>query len=144
MIADGSSSALWMKGSRTILGIVVVHLFTLSMAAASMINLTGTEWEFPEETAKAAPFLQFRSDGKVGGSTGCNRFTGTYSQDGHALIIGMLATTRRACPPKLMEREQWFLAMLAKVRRAEANNLELTLKDTDRKVLAKLTRRDVN
>lgn len=109
-----------------------------------MINLIGTEWGFPEETGKTAPFLQFRSDGKVGGSTGCNRFTGTYSQDGDALVIGMLATTRRACLPDMMKREQQFLIMLEKVRRAEASHLELTLKDTDGNVLAELKRRDAD
>ena len=37
--------------------------------------------------------MQFRSDGKVGGHSGCNRFTGTYTQKDDTL-----ATTRMACP----------------------------------------------
>jgi heat shock protein HslJ len=80
----------------------------------------------------------------VGGSTGCNRFIGSYSQDGHALTIGTLATTRRACLPDVMKREQQFLVMLERVRRAEANHSTLTLTDTDGNVLAELKRRDAD
>jgi heat shock protein HslJ len=116
----------------------------MSAAAANMINLAGTEWGFPGEIGKTARFLQFRSDGKVAGSTGCNRFTGSYSQDGHALTIGTLATTRRACLPEAMQREQQFLAMPRNVRHAEGTRLELTLKDADGNALAELVRRHPN
>jgi heat shock protein HslJ len=80
--------------------------------AANPADLAGTEWVFPGEVGKTARFIQFRSDGKMGDSTGCNRFTGSYSQDGYALTIGTLAT--RACPPDVMKREQQFLVMLEK------------------------------
>jgi heat shock protein HslJ len=80
----------------------------------------------------------------VGGSTGCNRFSGSYSQDGYALTIGILATTRRACLPDLMKREQQFLLMLDKVRSVEAHHPTLTLKDTDENALAELKRRDAD
>jgi len=130
---------------RTLFGLLVIPLFAVSATAASLITLAGTEWGFPEETgSEAARSLQFRSGGKVAGSTGCNRFTGSYSQDGYALTIGTLATTRRACLPKVMKRGQQFLAILEKVRRAEANHSKLTLKDTDGNVLAELKRRDAH
>jgi heat shock protein HslJ len=111
-------------------------------AEASMINLAGTEWGFSEEAGRTARFIQFGSDGRVSGSTGCNRFSGAYSQDGDALTIGTLATTRRACLPEVMQREQQFLALLGKVHHAEGTYLKLTLKGSDRDVLAELVRRD--
>jgi heat shock protein HslJ len=107
-----------MKKLRIVVGILVVACSPVSVAAASPIDLARTEWDFSGEVGKAARFLQFRSDGKVGGSTGCNRFAGTYSQDGFVVNIGTLATTRRACLPEAMKREQQFLALLSKVRRA--------------------------
>ena len=73
--------------------------------------------------------MQFRSDGKVGGHSGCNRFTGTYTQKDDALKMGPLATTRMACRPEVMERERQFLTMLSKVRFAERTHLKLTVKD---------------
>jgi heat shock protein HslJ len=107
-----------------------------------MINLAGTEWGFSEEIGATAGFIQFESDGRVRGSTGCNRFTGTYSQDGSALTIGTLATTRRGCLPEFMRREEQFLEVLSKVRQVEANPFKLFLKATDGNVLAELMRRD--
>ena len=89
------------------------------------------------ETDKSARFVQFRSGGKVGGHSGCNRFTGTY-----ALRIGPFATTRMACQPEVMERERQFLAMLSNVRHVEGTHLKLSLKDGNDEVLAQLVRRD--
>ena len=131
-----------MKNFQTVCGLLIISLFAVSVSNAGPIDLARTEWCFSGEVGKAARFLQFRSDSKVGGSTGCNRFTGTYSQDGYALTLGTLATTRRACLPEVMKREQQFLDLLSKVHRAEANHLKLTLKDADENVLAELVRRD--
>jgi heat shock protein HslJ len=106
-----------------------------------MINLAGTEWGF-SEVGRTALFIQFGPDGRVSGSTGCNRFTGTFGQDRSALTIGPLATTRRACVPEAMKREQRFLAVLGKVRKVEGTLLQLTLMDDNRYVLAEMVRRD--
>jgi heat shock protein HslJ len=133
-----------MKNLRSLCGRAVIFLFTVSAAEASMINLAGTEWGFPEEIGATARFIQFGSDGRVSGSTGCNRFTGTYSQDGSTLTIGTLATTRRACLPEVMRREEQFLEVLSKVRQVEANPFNLFLKAPDGNVLAELMRRDRN
>jgi heat shock protein HslJ len=131
-----------MKSLPSLFGIVVIVLFQLSTAGATVINLAGTEWSFPDDVGKTARLIQFRSEGKVSGFTGCNRFTGSYSQDGDGLSIGPLATTRRACLPELMKREQQFLAMLGMVRHAEGTQLKLTLKGSDADVLADLVRTD--
>jgi heat shock protein HslJ len=131
-----------MKILPSLFGIVVILLIPLSAAGAAVINLVGTEWSFPDDVGKTARFIQFRSEGKVGGFTGCNRFTGSYSQDGDALSIGPLATTRRACLPEVMKREQQFLAMLGMVRHVEGTQLKLTLKGADADVLAELVRTD--
>jgi heat shock protein HslJ len=53
--------------------------------------------------------------GEVSGSAGCNTFRGSYAQQGAALKLGPLATTRRACAPALMDLEARYLAILAGV-----------------------------
>jgi META domain len=88
-------------------------LFSVGVVTAATFELVGTEWGFAGETSKSARFVQFRSDGKVGGHSGCNRFTGTYTQKDDTMTIGPLASTRMACQPEVMEREQQFLAMLS-------------------------------
>ena len=114
----------------------------ISIAAAGPYDLAGSEWGFAGETGRTARFVQFRADGVVGGSSGCNRFTGAYSHKDGELTLGPLASTRMACPPEVMEREQQFLSMLGNVRYAEADDLKLTLKDGNGEVLAELVRRN--
>jgi putative lipoprotein len=130
---------------RMVLIILLTGQFMVSSApAGGSFNLAGSEWGFAEESVRTARFVQFRSDGIVGGSSGCNRFTGTYTQKGDELTLGPLATTRMACRPEVMELEQQFLAMLGNVRYAEASHLQLILKEGSGKVLAELVRRDAD
>jgi heat shock protein HslJ len=51
-------------------------------------------------------------DGKISGSSGCNRFHGEFKVDGSALKVGPLATTRMACEDELMTQERQFLQAL--------------------------------
>jgi heat shock protein HslJ len=77
--------------------------------------------------------MEFSTDGKVAGSAGCNRYTGSFEQDGKALSFGPTATTRRMCagPEGVMEQEQQFLKALESVAtaRLEADRLELRTAD---------------
>jgi heat shock protein HslJ len=130
-----------MKKLLSVVGILVIVFFPVSMAAAKSM-IWPEEWGFTGEVGKAARFIQFRSDGRVTGYSGCNRFTGKYTQDGGTLIMGPLATTRMACLPEAMEGEQEFLALLGKIRHVDRTNLQLILKDGDGNVLAELIRRD--
>lgn len=61
--------------------------------------------------------IAFLADGKVGGFSGCNQYTGSYAiEGGHSLSFGPLAGTRQACPPPLMELESLTLSMLHDVQ----------------------------
>lgn len=69
------------------------------------------------------------AEGRVSGTTGCNRINGTYEVAGNVVTIGPLATTRMACPPPLMARETALLAALTGPLDATAGaGGELTLK----------------
>jgi heat shock protein HslJ len=52
---------------------------------------------------------------RLSGTAGCNRFNGSWKQDGAALKLGPFAATRMACPPPAMEVEQRVLALLEAV-----------------------------
>ena len=143
-VTSGTLSMGFCEYLRTVLIVLLAGQFRVSGAAAGSFNLAGSEWGFAGETDRTARFVQFRADGIVGGSSGCNRFTGTYNQEGNELTLGPLASTRMACPPEVMEREQEFHAMLGNVRYAEASHLKLILKDGNGKGLAELVRRDVD
>jgi heat shock protein HslJ len=77
------------------------------------------------------------SDGTVSGSTGCNRFSATYTTDGDALEIGQVATTNAACPDDTAERE--FLAALDRVEAWRVEGGELALDDGDGNELLRLS-----
>ena len=79
------------------------------------------------------------TDGKVAGSTGCNRFTGSYTQDGSSLEIDTPAVTRKACPPPADAVEREFLAALARVDGWRIDDGDLALVDGDDKELLRFS-----
>ncbi|MFO1089159.1 MAG: META domain-containing protein [Hyphomicrobiales bacterium] len=109
------------------------------VAAAELASLAGSEWGFHD---LKDVYVQFRSDGKVRGFAGCNRFMGAYAEGKGALRIGPLATTRMMCKPSAMQVEQHILKILAETRQVKATHLVLTLEDDAGRVLATLERRD--
>ncbi|MGD8528483.1 MAG: META domain-containing protein [Methyloceanibacter sp.] len=141
-VTSGTLSMSFCAYLRVVLILFLASQVIISSAAAGPLNLAGSEWGFAGETGRTARFVQVRADGVVGGSSGCNRFTGAYTQKGDELTMGPLASTRMACPPEVMEREQRFLTMFGNVRYAETDDLKLTLKDGNGEVLAELVRRD--
>jgi heat shock protein HslJ len=60
---------------------------------------------------------QFGTDGRVGGSGGCNRFSAEYTLEGDGLAIGPVASTRMAClePAGVGQQESAYFAALARV-----------------------------
>ena len=87
--------------------------------------------------------IAFMDEGRVGGSSGCNQYTGSYSiQGGHSLSFGPLAGTRRLCPPPLMELEQLTLQTLQAVRGVYVRDgTRLELYGEDEELLATFTRK---
>ena len=88
---------------------------------SSGVDLAGTD---------AVPSATFTDD-TVGGSTGCNRFTASYTVDGDAMEIGEIASTRMACPPPADAIERAYLAALGRVAAWHIDGSELVLADDD-------------
>lgn len=104
-----------------------------------VMTLAGSEWNMGDGSAA---FVAFKSDGSVIGSGSCNNFRGTYSQDGKAVRIGPLATTRKMCPPEVMKTEMKLLGVLDEARFVEASHLKMTLMNKDRQILWQFKRSD--
>jgi heat shock protein HslJ len=76
--------------------------------------------------------LNVTFDGKVSGTTGCNRFTGTAGMDAGELTFEPLAVTEMAClDPERMAREAAYLKALSETRWfiASPDGLWLTRED---------------
>ena len=75
-------------------------------------------------------FHKFAGDsgGSVSGSTGCNRFSATYTRDGATLHFGPAAMTRMACVDEQLNRQELaFVAALQATERHEVTRDTLTL-----------------
>lgn len=84
--------------------------------------LTGTEWVV-EDIASGGIIdysrvtLNFDADGRIHGRTGCNSYSGEYTQTGDQLRIGAnTAATMMACAPALNKQERRFLNVLQDAR----------------------------
>ena len=84
----------------------------------------------------------FRADGKVTGSGGCNTFSGPYRADRAKLRIGPLVSTRRACskPEGAAAQEAGYFAALESVVRIEQAAGRLTLFNAEGQMAVTLTR----
>lgn len=103
-------------------------------------TLAGTSWVLsgyaapggsirPVAVGAAPGTLALGAGGSVSGSTGCNRFTGSYTQSGSALTIVPGATTEMACAPPVMAQERAVLEGLSSVRSFTVAGKELSLRD---------------
>ena len=85
-------------------------------AILSPQTLEGTDWVIlrvgeMDALADRPADIAF-TNGRVSGTTGCNRFSGSYDVNTTALTLGPLAATKMACPGTAMEQENKLLAIL--------------------------------
>jgi heat shock protein HslJ len=76
--------------------------------------------------------------GRLSGSGGVNRLTGTYDLEGSSLVFSSIATTMMAGSPERMDREQRFLADLARAARWSLDGDQLLLGDAAGAVVLRL------
>ncbi len=100
--------------------------------------LLGTTWTAIEIDGQAIdgvesqrrPNILLSSDGnRVSGSTGCNRISGTFAQEGNTLRFGALAMTRVACVPDRSATENAFTAAMEATASHAIENQTLELRD---------------
>lgn len=81
------------------------------------------------DEAREAHLVLHAEDGRLAGSTGCNRMMGEYERDGDRLRFGQVATTMMACPGEVMGLEREFLDALDAVASWQVEGETLTLVD---------------
>ncbi|MDP9601924.1 META domain-containing protein [Variovorax sp. NFACC27] len=85
--------------------------------------------------------VQFdRSSGRVSGSGGCNRISGTFTRTGVALKIGQMASTRMACtdPARGANEAQFISALQSATSYRLAGPTRLALLDASGRTVALL------
>ncbi|GAA4719638.1 META domain-containing protein [Sphingomonas lutea] len=88
----------------------VFRAAALALALAGCASVTadarsfeGTRWTVTKLNDRSAGGELSFSGGQVGGSFGCNRFSGPYRTAGQMLIVQTLAVTQMACASALDE-----------------------------------------
>lgn len=125
---------------------VVVQAQTGRGLSTGQQVLAGTEWRLvslgptgaeTDVVAGTTVTAKFGEDGRVGGSTGCNTYGGTYEVRGDTISFGRLISTRRAClDQNANEQERRFLASLEAANRFRLTSNRLTIfSDRGRTVL---------
>jgi len=103
-ISPDAQSQLALKGPEGIsfTGAPILPKVGGSAPAPDPALLSGAEWGVVDINAggvigNSRLKLVAGEDGRVSGSTGCNRLSGLYDADGGTITFTQLATTRRAC-----------------------------------------------
>jgi heat shock protein HslJ len=88
--------------------------------------LMGESWTVTEiagaATVDRKPTMTFMLEGKVGGTTSCNRYSAPYRLGGEGLTFGPAISTKMACQEPVMDQEIMFLQLLARVTRFEVTS----------------------
>ena len=103
------------------------------MTPADAQGLEGPTWRAEQINGSAAAgattSISIAPDGKISGSGGCNRLTGSATITGPSITFGPMASTRMACAPAVMAQERSFLDALAIVRAFHIEDGRLVLLD---------------
>lgn len=128
--------------------VLVLCLFSLLLVSCGMQGnpgvLENSQWNLllfgPSGSESpvlegSAVTLSF-SDGKIGGSGGCNTYGGDYKEDADRISFSGINSTLMACvDEQMMQQEQQYFQSLNNVGKFEVNEDHLYLYDTDGELL---------
>ena len=81
--------------------VLALALAGCTSVVADARSFEGTRWAVTSLNGRPASGELNFSGGQIGGSFGCNRFSGPYRAAGQSLIVAMLAVTQMACASAL-------------------------------------------
>ncbi len=105
-------------------------------------ELTGKVWAVTDLMGKplvadTGISAEFTTDGKVSGSAGCNRYSGTYTVSGNNITFSSpMASTMMMCDQAVMDQESAYLKVLGEAKTYAVSGDQLTLTGGDGTQLA--------
>ncbi len=115
------------------LGLFLLLAITGCASAGSDLTLTGQVWITSDLDGNGiitgtTITAEFKDDGTLGGSNGCNRYNTTYTVDWDEIQINTpMASTLMACPDPVMAQEQVYMGAMGEAVTFEISGEELTL-----------------
>lgn len=113
------------------------HHLSLALVAVSLLGCAAEPVQLERERTYQVEWIGERplidnshltltldAEGRAYGSAGCNHWFGPYQLQDQQLSFGQLGSTRKLCPPALMEQEARFFEALSKVQRWDFSPLD--------------------
>lgn len=135
-----------MRPFRFVVGVFIVAAFPFAgPAAANDAVLSDITWLAEDIEGRGvvdnvASTFRIDAAGKLSGSGGCNRISGTAEIAGEKITIAPPATSRMMCPPAVMDQEQKFLGALSRARSYKLDGSILRLVGDDGAELLRLVK----
>jgi heat shock protein HslJ len=125
--AAGCTSSVTPSPNATSTTSPALQLEGTTWTLASLATETGVNNTLPNTTITA-----IFDDGNVTGSSGCNRYFGSYQLNKTEIVIGQVGSTLMFCadPDGIMIQETTYLLLLKNVTSYAISNNELTLSDS--------------
>ena len=102
-------------------------------------EFNSTDWALVEIDGRAVidrvqSTIRFEENDRIVGWGGCNRYFATVRSGFNYFEVGPIGSTRRICPPVVMEQEERFFAALQKARsiRMQGNDLVIGSQGTEK------------
>ena len=101
--------------------VLIVACTQLERLRMRVDELNSTDWALEEIDGRAVvdrvqSTLRFQENDRIVGWGGCNRYFATVCSGFNFFEVGPIGSTRRICPPVVMEQEERFFAALQKAR----------------------------
>lgn len=113
---------------------------SLDGSAWTLISYIDAQGQAATVLPDAPATLEF-SGGQIGGNASCNRYGGTYTQDGDKLTIEPGAMTLMACDEPIMAQEVAFLAALGQAASVRVTGDKLDILNAEGAVILTFTTR---
>ena len=134
-------------------GLAFVNLKGMKDQSDSVItanaDLAGTAWRATHIgemrlSDDSEIFVQFNADNSIAGNSGCNRYFGDYNVLDGALEIGLLGSTKMACPEPANSFEISFMQALGEARSVARVDSRLVMRDSKDIIVTRLVKTDSN
>ncbi|MGD9057040.1 MAG: META domain-containing protein [Desulfobacterales bacterium] len=116
-------------------------MFILSLVVAcsqsgklqmSVEGFRGTDWVLEEIDGSAAvdrvqSTIRFQGNDRIAGWGGCNRYFANVRSGRNFFKVGPIGSTRRICPPVVMDQEERFFNALQKSRSIRMEGHQLVI-----------------
>ena len=109
------------------------------MLRMRVAEFSNTDWVLEEIDGSAVidrvqSTIRFQGNDRIVGWGGCNRYFATVRSGFNFFKVGPIGSTRRICPPVVMDQEERFFAALQKARsiRMEGANLVIDSEATEK------------